>query len=329
MRYPTWVASFAMVNFSDVEAAHYRISSFVHRTPVRTSRRWNDEFGAELFFKCENFQVTGSFKYRGATNAILQLTTSERERGVLTFSSGNHAQALARAGEVHGVAVTVVMPDDAPALKIAATKEYGGEVILYDRDETTRESLGAKLAEERGLTVIPPYDHPWIVAGQGTAVKELIEEAGELDELFVCAGGAGLLSGSSISARALSPRCAVIGVEPDAGDDICRSFRSGVLESVKDPVTIADGARTPSASALTFSIIQENVKEMLSVPDDWLIEGTKRYAETLKMIVEPTGCLSFAPIIGGTRDIRGKRVGIVVTGGNVDLARLAEFWSIG
>lgn len=323
---PTWVASLTMVNFSDVEAAHDRISSFVHRTPVRTSRRWNEEFGAELYFKCENFQVTGSFKYRGATNAILQLTDSERERGVLTFSSGNHAQALARAGEVHGVTVTVVMPDDAPALKIAATKGYGGEVILYDRDETTRESLGAKLAEERGLTIIPPYDHPWIVTGQGTAVKELIEEVGELDELYVCAGGGGLLSGSSISARALSPRCAVIGVEPDAGDDICRSFRSGVLESVKDPVTIADGARTPSASALTFSIIQENVKEMLSVPDDWLIEGTKRYAETLKMIVEPTGCLSFAPIIGGTRDIRGKRVGIVVTGGNVDLARLAEFW---
>ncbi|MBA4292750.1 serine dehydratase [bacterium] len=318
-----------MVDFSYIEAAHDRISSFVHRTPVRASRRWNEEFGAELFFKCENFQVTGSFKYRGATNAILQLTESERERGVLTFSSGNHAQALARAGEVHGVAVTVVMPDDAPALKIAATKGYGGEVILYDRDETTRESLGAKLAEERGLTVIPPYDHPWIVAGQGTAVKELIEDVGELDQLYVCAGGGGLLSGSSISARELSPNCAVIGVEPEAGDDICRSFRSGTLESVKDPVTIADGARTPSASALTFSIIRENVSEMLSVPDDWLIKGTKRYAETLKMIVEPTGCLSFAPILGGTRDIQGQRVGIVVTGGNVDLARLAEFWSHG
>lgn len=316
-----------MVSYFDVCQAHERISPYIHRTTVRTSRRLNEEFSAELFFKCENEQATGSFKYRGATNAMLQISDDQRKNGVLTFSSGNHAQALARAGQVHGVAVTVVMPDDAPALKIAATRGYGGEVILYDRDETSREALGAQLARERGLTLIPPYDHPHVVAGQGTAAKELFEETGELDEIYVCAGGGGLLSGSSISTTTMSPDCRIIGVEPEAGDDICRSFRSGILESVNDPITIADGARTPSASPLTFGIIQANVDEMMCVPDDLLIKGTKRYAETMKMIVEPTGCLSFAPILGGMKDVRGKRVGIIVTGGNVDLARLAEFWS--
>lgn len=317
-----------MVCFADIAAAHTRIAPYVHRTPVRASRTLNERFGAEFFLKCENFQVAGAFKYRGATNAILQLTEMQKAKGVLTFSSGNHAQALARAGQVHGVSTTVIMPADAPAMKRAATEEYGADVILYDRDETSREALGQRICAERGLTLIPPYDHEHIVAGAGTAVKELLEESGSLDELYVCAGGGGLLSGSALAARELSSQCKVIGVEPEAGDDICRSFESGVLQTVHNPVTIADGARTPSASELTFSIIKEHVDEMVSVPDAPIVECMHFYAERMKMIVEPTGCLSLAPIWNGSCDVRGKRVGIIISGGNVDLADLAKFWSL-
>lgn len=270
--------------------------------------------------------MAGAFKYRGATNAILQLGEAERARGVLTYSSGNHAQALARAGQVHGVSVTVVMPEDAPRVKRAATEGYGAEVVLYDRDETSREELGRKLSEDKGLTVIPPYDHPHIVAGAGTAVKEMLQEAGFLDEIFVPVGGGGLLSGSAIAAKAMCPGCRVIGVEPQAGDDICRSFTSGQIETVHNPATIADGARTPSASELTFSLIQAHVDHMLSVPDQSLVDGMSFFAERMKMVVEPTGCLGFAPILNRRSDVTGKRVGVVISGGNVDLADLARYW---
>jgi threonine dehydratase len=247
----------------------------------------------------------------------------------LTYSSGNHAQALALAGSLLGAPVVVVMPDDAPAVKRAATEGYGGEVILYDRDETTREVLGTRLAEERGLTLVPPYDHPHIIAGAGTAVRELILEAGELDLLLVCLGGGGLLSGSAVSAKALAPQCQVIGVEPEAGDDIARSFRSGQIETVKDPITIADGARTPSASALTFAHIQAHVDDVVTVTDATLVECTKFYAERMKLLIEPTGCLSLAAAWEGKVDVSGKKVGVVVSGGNVDLTRLASLWTGG
>ncbi|MFM9873519.1 MAG: threo-3-hydroxy-L-aspartate ammonia-lyase [Fimbriimonadaceae bacterium] len=315
-----------MVTFEDIFAAHERIGPYIHRTPVQTSKTLDNRLGAEVFVKCENFQVTGSFKYRGATNAILQLSVEARRNGVLTFSSGNHAQALARAGQVHNVKVTVIMPENAPAIKKAATEGYGAEVILYKPDETSREALGREISESRGLTLVPPYDHPHVVAGQGTATKELFEEIGDLDQVYVCAGGGGLLSGSAIAANALAPHCKVFGVEPDAGDDICRSFRSGKLETVYNPDTIADGARTPSASELTFGIIKERVTDMLSVPDSVLLECMSFYAERMKMIVEPTGCLSLAGIWRNDRIIAGQRIGIIVSGGNVDLRELAGYW---
>lgn len=315
-----------MVDFSDVQRAASVLQGIAHKTPVLTSKTANKRFDAQLFFKCENFQRAGAFKFRGAYFALSQLSDNQRRRGVLTYSSGNHAQALAFAGKLLGVQITVIMPSDAPALKVAATKEYGGEVILYDRDETSREALGSQISSERGLTVVPPYDHEDIVAGQGTVVKELIESVGELDYLMVCAGGGGLLSGSSISAKALSPQCKVIGVEPEAGDDICRSFKSGQLETCHNPDTIADGARTPSASDLTFSIIKQNVFDMLSVKDATLIECTKFYAERMKIIVEPTGCLSLAALWENQVDISGKKIGVIISGGNADLATLAEFW---
>lgn len=318
-----------MVHFSDIELAAERIAPFSHRTPVLTSRQLNAKFGSEFFIKAESFQRSGSFKFRGAMNAMLQLSEEQRRSGVLTYSSGNHAQALALAGSLLGAPVLVVMPNDAPAVKRAATEGYGGEVILYDRDETTREVLGTKLAEERGLTLVPPYDHPHIIAGAGTAVRELILEAGELDMLLVCLGGGGLLSGSAVSAKAMAPQCQVIGVEPEAGDDIARSFRSGQIETVKDPITIADGARTPSASALTFAHIQAHVDDVVTVTDATLVECTKFYAERMKLLIEPTGCLSLAAAWEGKVDVSGKRVGVVVSGGNVDLTRLASLWTGG
>lgn len=315
-----------MVTFADVAAAHDRIAPYIHRTPVRTNRTLNEMLGASVYFKCENFQVAGAFKYRGATNALLQLDPEQRERGVMTYSSGNHAQALARAGQVHGIKVTVVMPNDAPRVKRAATEGYGAEVILYDRDETNREELSRKLSQERGLSLIPPYDHPHIVAGAGTAVKELIQEWGAFDEIYIPVGGGGLLSGSAVAAKTMCPGCRVVGVEPEAGDDICRSFASGKIETVHNPQTIADGARTPSASELTFSLIREHVDEMASVPDSKLLECMAFYAERMKMVVEPTGSLSLAPLMGAQREIAGKRIGVVISGGNVDLADLSRYW---
>ncbi|MBL8067208.1 MAG: threo-3-hydroxy-L-aspartate ammonia-lyase [Armatimonadetes bacterium] len=315
-----------MVTFADVAAAHDRIAPYIHRTPVRTNRTLNEKLGASVYFKCENFQVAGAFKYRGATNALLQLGPEQRERGVMTYSSGNHAQALARAGQVHGVRVTVVMPNDAPRVKRAATEGYGAEVILYDRDETNREELSRKLSQERGLSLIPPYDHAHIVAGAGTAVKEMIQECGAFDEIYIPVGGGGLLSGSAVAAKTMCPGCRVVGVEPEAGDDICRSFASGKIETVHNPETIADGARTPSASDLTFSLIREHVDEMASVPDSQLLVCMAFYAERMKMVVEPTGSLSLAPLLGAQKEIAGKRIGVVISGGNVDLADLSRYW---
>lgn len=315
-----------MVDIEHIRAAHDRIAYYIHKTPVMRSATVNSRLKAEMFFKCENFQITGSFKYRGATNAILQLSEESRKNGVLTFSSGNHAQALAKAGRIHGVPVTVIMPENAPAIKKAATEGYGAEIILYRPDESSREELGRELSESRGLTLIPPYDHPHIIAGQGTASKELLEEVPELDQLYVCAGGGGLLSGSVIAANALAPKCEIFGVEPEAGDDICRSFKSGKIETVFNPNTIADGARTPSASELTFGIIKERVTDMISVSDSTLIECMSFYSERMKMIVEPTGCLSLAALFNGNRDVSGKRIGVIISGGNVDLRDLSGYW---
>jgi threonine dehydratase len=309
--------------FADVESAAKQIAGAAHKTPVATSRTVNARTGAELFFKCENLQRAGAFKFRGAYNALSRLNADERRRGVVTFSSGNHAQAIALAGQVLNIPRVIVMPSDAPAVKRIATEGYGGEVVLYDRDTEDREALGKRLATERGLTLIPPYDHPHIIAGQGTATRELIEEVGALDLLFVPCGGGGLLSGSAIAANAMEANCKVIGVEPAAGDDATRSFRTKQLQTVNNPKTVADGARTPSLGSLTFPLVLQYVADMVTVDDPTLLKTMFYLWERLKLVVEPTGALGAAAALEGTTPIRGLRVGVILSGGNVDLTQVA------
>ena len=308
--------------FADVESAARQIAGAAHKTPVATSRTINARTGAQLFFKCENLQRAGAFKFRGAYNALSRFDADQRRRGVVTFSSGNHAQAIALAGQLVDIPRVIVMPSDAPAVKRIATEGYGGEVILYDRDNEDREAIGKRLASERGLTLIPPYDHPHIIAGQGTAVRELIEETGPLDLLFVPCGGGGLLSGSAIAARAMAPACKVIGVEPAAGDDATRSFRTKQLQTVNNPKTVADGARTPSLGSLTFPLVLENVNDMATVDDPALLKTMFYLWERLKLVVEPTGALAAAAALEGATPLRGLRVGIVLSGGNVDIGQV-------
>jgi threonine dehydratase len=311
--------------FADVESAAKQIAGVAHKTPVATSRTIDSRTGAAVFFKCENLQRAGAFKFRGAYNALSRLTADERRRGVVTFSSGNHAQAIALAGQVLDIPRVIVMPSDAPAVKRIATEGYGGEVILYDRDKEDREAIGRRLAADRGLTLIPPYDHPHIIAGQGTAVRELIEEVGALDFVFVPCGGGGLLSGSAIAANAMAPECRVIGVEPAAGDDATRSFRTKQLQTVNNPKTVADGARTPSLGALTFPLVLAHASDMTTVDDPTLLKTMFYLWERLKLVVEPTGALGAAAALEGSTPIRGRRVGIVLSGGNVDLTQVGEW----
>jgi threo-3-hydroxy-L-aspartate ammonia-lyase len=311
--------------FADIESAAKQIAGVAHKTPVATSRAINQRTGAELFFKCENLQRAGAFKFRGAYNALSRLDADARRRGVVTFSSGNHAQAIALAGQVLDIPRVIVMPSDAPAVKRIATEGYGGEVILYDRDNEDREAIGRRLASERGLTLIPPYDHPHIIAGQGTAARELIEEVGALDLLFVPCGGGGLLSGSAIAASAMEANCRVIGVEPAAGDDGTRSFRTKQLQTVNNPKTVADGARTPSLGSLTFPIVLQYVADMTTVDDPTLLRTMFYLWERLKLVVEPTGALGAAAAIEGGMPIRGLRVGIVLSGGNVDVTQVGHW----
>ena len=244
-----------LVSYADVAAAAQRLDGHAHRTPVLTSGQVDERTGCRVFFKCENLQRIGAFKFRGAFNAISQLTPEQKQRGVLAYSSGNHAQAVALAAKLLGSSALIVMPEDAPPVKVAATRGYGAEVVLYDKYTTVREELAAQIAHDRGLAVIPPYDHPLVVAGQGTAAKELIEETGALDYLFVCVGGGGLISGCAIAAHSLSQHCKVIGVEPEAGDDATRSFKTKTLQTCYNPETIADGARTHSLGKVTFPLV--------------------------------------------------------------------------
>jgi len=296
-----------------------------NRTPVLTSRTVNAAFGAELFFKCENLQRAGAFKFRGAYNALAQFTPEQRSRGVVAYSSGNHAQAIALAARLLEMPATIVMPHDAPAAKVAATKGYGAKVVVYDRYKEDREQIGRALAGRDGLTLIPPYDHPDVIAGQGTAAQELFEETGPLDAFFVCLGGGGLLAGSALATRALAPACKLYGVEPDAGNDGQQSFRSGAIVHIETPTTIADGAQTQHLGHLTFPIIRRDVDDILTVPDDDLIQCMRFFAERMKIVVEPTGCLGFAAARRMQQQLQGKRVGILVSGGNIDLARLGAF----
>ena len=312
------MSTLSLPTFEDVCAAAERIKGNAHHTPVITSRTVNEELGAEVFFKCETFQRMGAFKFRGAYNALSLLSPDEKRRGVLAFSSGNHAQAVALAGQLLKVKTTIVMPEDAPKVKLEATRGYGGEVVTYGKGEN-REALAKRLSEERNLTLIPPFDHPHIVAGQGTAAKELIEDAGALDVLLVPCGGGGLISGCAIAARHLSPDCRVIGVEPAAGDDATRSFKEKKLVKIEVPDTIADGARTTSLGAVTFPLLMKYVNDMLTVTDEELLRTMFWLWERMKLVVEPTGALAACAVLQKKLNLEKRRVGVILSGGNVDL----------
>lgn len=311
-------------NFDAVSTAAERIKGHAHRTPVMTSRTVNKELDAEVFFKCENFQRMGAFKFRGAFNALSRFNEEQRRAGVVTFSSGNHAQAIALSASLLGMPATIVMPHDAPAAKVAATKGYGGNVVIYDRYKDDREQIGRDLAQKHGLTLIPPYDHPDVIAGQGTAAKELFEEVGQLDAFFVSLGGGGLLSGSALVTRALAPNCKLYGVEPEAGNDGQQSFRSGSIVHIETPKTIADGAQTQHLGNYTFPIIRRDVDDILTVTDEQLVECMRFFASRMKLVVEPTGCLGFAAARNMKAELSGKRVGVLISGGNVDLDRFCS-----
>ena len=312
------------ISFADVEAAAGRLHGVAHRTPVATSRTADELTGAQLFFKCENLQRMGAFKFRGAYNALAQFTAAERQLGAIAFSSGNHAQAIALSARLLAMPAVIVMPQDAPPLKIAATRGYGAEVVLYDRYTQDREALGRKLAAERGMTLIPPYDHPHVMAGQGTAALELLQEAGSLDMLLVCVGGGGLISGCAVAAKHLAPACRVIGVEPEAGNDVQQSLRRGEIVHIDVPRTIADGAQTQHAGDLTFPVIQALVDDVLTVSDVQLVRTMRFFMERMKLVVEPTGCLGAAAALEGLLPIKGKRVGVILSGGNIDARRFAQ-----
>jgi threonine dehydratase len=311
------------LHYHDIEQAAERILGAAHRTPVLTSRTADQRTGAQLFFKCENLQRMGAFKFRGAYNAIARFTDEQRRAGVLTYSSGNHAQAIALSASLVGIQSAIIMPHDAPELKVRATKGYGGEVIVYDRYKENREEIGRRLAQERGMTLIPPYDHPDVICGQGTAAKELIEDAGQLDVLLVPLGGGGLLAGCALAASHLAPACRVIGVEPEAGNDGQQSLRRGEIVDIGVPQTIADGAQTSHLGQHNFAVIQRKVDDIVTVTDAQLVETMKFFAERMKIVVEPTGCLAAAAALHGAYPVAGKKVGILISGGNVDLARFA------
>ena len=330
------------ISFDDISAAARRLHGHAHRTPVLRSRLVDERTGARVFFKAENLQRMGAFKFRGAFNALARMDAHTRQRGVIAYSSGNHAQATALAARLHAVPSVIVMPRDAPAAKLAATRAYqegqaGSEVVLYDRYTEDREAIGRRLAGERGMTLVPPYDHPDVMAGQGTAALELIEQVAEMgegapDALLVCVGGGGLISGCAVAAHHLVPGIEVWGVEPQAGNDTQRSLAEGRIVHIDTPRTIADGAQTQHSGALTFPVIQQLVRGIVTVTDAQLVQTMRLFAERMKIVVEPTGCLAAAALLhraDGLPDLRGRRVGIIVSGGNVDMARFVELLSAG
>jgi threonine dehydratase len=315
------------VSFADVADAARRIEGVAHRTPVMTSRTLDERVGARVFLKCEGFQRGGAFKFRGGYNAVSRLSEDEKRRGVLAYSSGNHAQAIALASRIVGTSATIVMPKDAPAAKRRGTEGYGARVVLYDPATDDREAIARGLQKEAPMVLIPPFDHPHVIAGQGTAALELLEDVSDLDLLLVPCGGGGLLAGSSLVAAERAPGCRVIGVEPEAGDDGNRSFRSGTLQTVKNPKTIADGARTPSLGRLTFEIIRALAADMATATDDELVATMRFVWERMKIIVEPTGVLGLAALMAGR--VKGKRVGVILSGANVDLPVVASLLAAG
>jgi len=309
-----------MPDFESVRDAAKRLNGIANRTPVFTSRTLNEKLDAEVYFKCENFQRGGAFKFRGAYNAIAQLGDEKRRAGVVTYSSGNHAQAVALTGRLLGVTTLIIMPANAPVAKLTATRGYGAEVVLYDPAGQSREALAEEIQRERGMTLIPPYDHPNIVAGQGTAALELMEEVPELDMVLAPCGGGGLLSGTAIVSKALQSRCRVVGVEPELADDATRSFRTGTLQRVHNPQTVADGLRTPSLGAVTFPLIRKYVDEMVTVSEDEIVRAMQFLWARMKVVVEPSGAVALAALLGEGQLAHARRVGLILSGGNVDIS---------
>ncbi len=314
----------AFPTFDDVLAAAARLEGVAHKTPVLRSRTLDDRLQAEVYVKCENLQRMGAFKFRGGFNALAKLSETQRSAGVVAYSSGNHAQAVALSAQILQIPATIFMPHDASPAKLAATQGYGAKVIGYDRYSEDASALATALSHSQGLTFIPPFDHPDVLSGQGTAALELFKEVGKLDTLFVCLGGGGLLSGSALAAKALSPSCQLVGVEPEAGNDVQQSFRKGERVKIATPVTIADGAQTPMVGAITFEIIKALVDDIHTVTDAQLVESMRFYAERMKMIVEPTGCLSLAAAIQAGDSLKRKNVGLIISGGNIDMARFSQ-----
>lgn len=310
--------------FGDVRAAAGRIAGLAHRTPVLTSRTFNATTGADVYFKCENFQRGGAFKFRGAMNAILTLDEQRRSRGVVAYSSGNHAQALALAARIAGVHATIIMPKDAPVMKVEATRGYGAEIMFYDRYTEDREETGRRVALQCGASLIPPYDHPDVIAGQGTATLELIQDVGRLDALYVCLGGGGLLAGAALAAAEMSSGCRVVGVEPATGNDGQQSFAKGEIVTIPVPKSIADGAVVTHLGTNNFPIIRAKVAAIATVTDAELVSAMRFFAERMKIVVEPTGCLAAAAVRKDADKLAGQRVGVIVSGGNIDLVRFAH-----
>ena len=315
------------ISIDDVRAAAEQVRGIANYTPIHTSRTLNELAGRELFLKCENFQRTGSFKFRGAYNAISRLSDAEQRRGVVAFSSGNHAQGVALAAQLLKVPAVICMPDDAPPVKLAATRGYGAEVLIFDRSTVDRDTFARTIAEERGMTIIPPYDHPQIIAGQGTAALELLEQVPDLDALIVPVGGGGLIGGSAVAAKALNPAIRIFGVETEGADDVRQSVERGERVTIKPPATIADGIRTTSPGRLTFPIIQQLVEQILIVSDRQVLEALRLLLLRLKLVVEPTGAVGPAALLSGLVPPTCRRVGIIVCGGNLDPSLLTRLWS--
>lgn len=317
-----------MITFADILKARDRIKGIAHRTPVVTSRQFNSEAGCEISFKCENLQRAGAFKFRGAYNKIASLSEEERKQGILAFSSGNHAQAVALAASLFKIPAVVVMPNDAPAMKVAATREYGGEVIFYDRDVQSRDDVAEQIRRDRGLTLVPPYDDYLVMAGQGTVALEFLEEVPDLDLLVISCSGCGLIAGCSVAAKHLRPGIRIFGVEPESGNDTWQSMRKGERVTIPTPKTIADGLRVTSPGKLTFPIVKQHVEDILLVSENEMKESIRFILERMKLLVEPSGVAPAAAVRHRKFDFAGKRVGVVLSGGNVDLDQLASFLSM-
>ena len=314
--------------FGKVVAAAERLRGYAHRTPVMTSQTLDERAGGRVYLKCENFQRMGAFKFRGAFNAMSQLTEEQRARGVVTHSSGNHAQAVALVGRLLGIRTTIVMPDDAPVIKRRATEGYGATVVGYDPEQDTREAISQRLREAHGYTLIPPFDHPEVIAGQGTAALELCEEVGGLHTVLAPCGGGGLLSGTAVAVKGMAPGCRVVGIEPETANDAVLSFRTGTLHTVKNPPTIADGTRTASLGAVTFPMVREYVDDMQTVTEDAIKEAVRFLFYRMKLVVEPSGALGVAALLSGVVSARGS-AGVIISGGNMDGATAAGILGAG